>query len=277
MTATPAALPVRIISADHLPEEAMEDLWQGLLHYQLWARFAFHEIRQRFRRSVLGPFWLTASMGISIAVMGLVFSTLFHQDVQQTLPHIATGIVLWGLLTSCINEGTVVFIGNEAHIRNVPLPLSVHLYRMVARNVIIWGFNMIIYVGLIVVFGIWPTWSLLLFIPAFALFIINVSWIGLAAGILSTRYRDIPQVIINLVQVIFFLTPVFWSVDALPERPAFVALNPLYHLLEIVREPLLGQMATLENWLWSVGMAIAGMLATLWLYRRAYPRIPYWV
>src|SRR5690606_4851090 len=123
--------------------------------------------------------------------------------------------VFWGLLTGIINEGTTTFIGNESYIRNVPLPISVHFYRMVARNLIVWAFNMAIYVVVLVWFRILPDWHFLFAIPGFALFIINISWMGLAAGILSTRFRDIPQVIANVVQVIFFLTPVFWSPSVL--------------------------------------------------------------
>ena len=102
--------PIVRISAETVPAQAFADLVNGARLYELWTRFAFHDIRQRFRRSVLGPFWLTLSMGIFVGTLGLVFSTLFHQDVAKTLPYIATGVIFWGLLTSCINEGTTVFI-----------------------------------------------------------------------------------------------------------------------------------------------------------------------
>ena len=150
---------------------------------------------------------------------------MFHQDAAKTLPYIATGVIFWGLLTSCINEGTTVFITAESFIRNVPTPLSVHFYRMMARNVMIWGFNMAIYVVVVAYFGPLPGWNVVLFIPGFILFLINVAWISLAAGVLSTRYRDIPQVITNVIQVIFFVTPVFWSIETLPNRPAFVIVQ----------------------------------------------------
>ena len=189
---------------------------------------------------MLGPFWLTLSMGIMIGAMGLVFSTLFHNDVRQTLPYIATGIIFWTLLTSCINEGTAVFISAEGFIRNVPLPISIHFYRMMARNVIIWLFNMAIYVLICVAFQLWPGWPLLLFVPGLILFVINAAWMALMAAIVSTRYRDIPQLIINFIQVVFYVTPIFWSIQSVGGRPAFVALNPFYHLIEIVRAPLLG-------------------------------------
>ena len=128
-----------------MPAQAFADIVKGARLYALWIRFAFHDIRQRFQRSALGPFWLTLSMGIFVGTLGFVFSTLFHQDAAKTLPYIATGVIFWGLLTTCINEGTMVFVSAESDIRNLPIPLSVHFYRMMARNIIIWGFNMVIY------------------------------------------------------------------------------------------------------------------------------------
>jgi lipopolysaccharide transport system permease protein len=269
--------PVTRITAEAVPAQAFADLLNGARLYELWSRFAFHDIRQRFQRSVLGPFWLTISMGTMVAALGLVFSSLFNQDLAKTLPYISTGIIFWGLLTSCINEGTTVFISAESYIRNLPMPLSVHFYRMMARNIMIWGFNMAIYVVVVVWFHVTPGWNALLFIPGFILFLINAAWISLAVGVLSTRYRDIPQVIANALQVIFFLTPIFWSPESLPNRPAFVVFNPFYHLIEIVRAPLLGEVAPLLSWGLCVGMALAGLGFTAWLYRRAHARIAYWV
>jgi ABC-2 type transport system permease protein len=269
--------PVRTFTADQLADEAIADLVNGLLAHEMWGALAFHEIRQRFRRSLLGPLWLTLSMGIMVAAIGLVFSTLFQQDMRQTLPHIAVGLIFWGLLTSCINEGTTAFINNEAFIKNVPLPLSVHFYQMMARNLIILAFNMIIYLIVLIAFRITIDWQFLLFIPSFFLFLLNAAWMGLAAGILSTRYRDIPQVISNILGVIFFVTPIFWSAETLPRRPAFVDWNPFYHLLELARSPLLGQGISTQSWTFSFVLAVVGIVVTRYLYRRAYARIPYWV
>jgi ABC-type polysaccharide/polyol phosphate export permease len=270
-------LPVRTITADHQAHEAIADLVEGLLAYEVWGTMAFHDIRQRFRRSVLGPFWLTLSMGILIATLGLVLSALLGQDIREMLPYIAVGLIFWGLLTGCINDGSNIFIGNESYIRNVPLPLSAHFYRMMARNIIIWVFNMAIYFVVLIFFRVKFDWQFLLFFPGFALFLLNAAWMGLAAGILSTRYRDIPQVIANIVQVVFYITPVFWSPATLPHRVAFVEMNPLYHVLELARAPLLGQGITLDNWLFAIGLAAIGLAFTAFLYRRDYARISYWV
>jgi ABC-type polysaccharide/polyol phosphate export permease len=277
MTAVLKQAPVIHISAEAVPAQAIADILNGARLYELWIRFAVHDIRQRFRRSVLGPFWLTLSMGMMVATLGFLFSTVFQQDVAKLLPFIATGLIFWGLLTNSINEGATVFILAESNIRNVPMPLSVHFYRMMARNVIIWGFNMVIYLVLVVWFQLMPGWNALLGIPGFILFLTNAAWISLAVGVLSTRYRDVPQVIVNVIQVLFFLTPIFWSPEILPNRPAFVVFNPLYHLLEIVRAPLLGEVVSAMSWSFCIGMTAIGLGFTAWLYRRAHARIAYWV
>ena len=120
----------------------------------------------------------------------------------------STGIIFWGLLTGCINEGATVFISAEAFIRNVPTPLSVHFYRMMARNVIIWVFNMAIYLAVVVYFGLMPHGTPGLLIPGFILFLINARYGYRWRLGCSSRYRDIPQIVANLIQVVLFPYPV---------------------------------------------------------------------
>lgn len=267
----------RTITAADVPVLALRDLWDGARHYEMWISFAYHDIRQRFRRSALGPLWITLTMGIMVGALALVFGSIFGQSISQTLPYISVGLIFWGLFSSCVNEGTTVFINSAGYIRSVTIPLSVHVYRMLAKNVIIWAFNMVIYVVVFFAFSQSLTLNHLLFFPAFVLFMVNVAWISLVVAILSTRFRDIPQVITNLLQVVFFVTPIFWSPESLPTRPAFVAYNPLDYLIEIVRAPLLGTAPTPLAWLVVSIMAVLGLVVAALLYRRSYGRIPYWV
>lgn len=272
-----SAEPVTVMSAARVPALAMRDLADGFFHYEVWTSFAVHDIRQRFRRSILGPFWLTLTMGVLVGALSLVFGTVFAQDLATIIPHIAAGIIFWGLLTSAVNEGATVFSQAESFIRNVPLPLSVHLYRMLGRNLIIWLFNMVIYIVVMIIFPHALNANFLLFVPGFAVLLLNMFWMSLAAGILSARFRDIPLLISNVIQVVFFLTPVFWSTSAMPNRPVFVDWNPLYHLLELVRKPLFGEAPASISWIVGGAMAVVGTAFAVMLFRRAYSRIPYWV
>ena len=193
------------------------------------------------------------------------------------LPYLGTGIIFWTLISSVISEGCTAFVAGEGYIRNVPMPLSSHFYRMFARNMLIWLHNMVIYLILLAVFGIPSGLSILLVIPGLAIVLLNLAWMGMIAAILSTRYRDIPQLVASLLQVVFFVTPIMWMVESLPGRMAFVHFNPFYHLLEVVRAPLLGIAPSELSWIVTTGMLVVGLPATILLYRRAYPRIPFWL
>jgi ABC-type polysaccharide/polyol phosphate export permease len=268
---------VTTIAADRLTRQALDDLVLGLARYEVWTHFAVHDVQQRFRRSVLGPLWLTLSMAVMVGALGLVSHAFLGAGTKTSLAYIATGLVFWTLISSGFTEGATLFIGKEAYLRNVPQPISVHLYRLIASLVITSGFNLIIYVVAFFLSGLTLNWYVLAFIPGLFLLIANVAWIALSLAILSARYRDIPPIVTNLVQVMFFVTPIFWSPDALPERPAFVQFNPAFHLLEIVRGPLLGQPVPMASWAWAIALTIVGGTGTVWLYTRAYPRLAYWI
>lgn len=269
--------PRTVYDAKFIHEQAVTDLKDGFLRHQLWYYFAMYDIKKRFRRSTFGPLWLTLSMGIMVAALGFVFGQVFNQSTEDFIPYLATGLIFWGFLTSVVNEGCTAFIESEGYVKNVPIPLSIHYFRMFARNVIIWLFNMLVYFVVILFFHQELSWQFLLFVPGFVMFSAVIFMMGLIAGILSTRYRDIPVIIGNLLQVIFFVTPIFWSLDALPERPAIVLFNPFYHLVQLVRSPLLGEAPSLENWLVVTGMLLLTIPVAMWLYRRAFARISYWV
>jgi ABC-type polysaccharide/polyol phosphate export permease len=267
----------RVITASAHASEVLADLLRGLVRREIWWRFAVYDIKQRFRRSIIGPLWLTLSMGTLVGSLGFVLSTISQMELRVILPYIAVGMICWGLLSTCMNEGSCIFTASAAQIKNVPMELSQYLYRMVARNVIIFGFNMIIYVLVLFLFPPGTSSNYFLFIPGFILFLLNTVWASLSFGILSARYRDVPQIVASVLQILFIITPVFWSVETLPNRPELVTYNPAYHLLEVVRRPLLAESPSALSWAVAATTAVLGWAATIALFRRAYSRIAYWV
>lgn len=256
--------------------KARADLSEGLRRWELWGSLGWHDIRQRYRRSMLGPFWITLSMGIMVGAMGFVYAELFNQNIRDYLPFLALGIIIWGFISTPILEGCNVFIGSEGVIRQLRAPLSVHVLRMMWRNVIILGHNMVIYVVLLAVFGIWPGPTGLLALPGLLILCLTGVWTSLLAGLLSARFRDIPYITGSIIQIIFFVTPVLWGVDQLKNK-LIAELNPFYHLVESVRMPLLGHVPPLETWATGLGVTAVGWLVTLALFVRFRERIAYWI
>src|SRR5690349_16857409 len=113
---------------------ALRDLREGFASIHIWPMLAFQEIRQRYRRSMLGPFWLTISMGAMLGAMGPIYAKLLNQTTGNYFAYLAISLVSWSLVANLVNESCSAFIVAEGYIKDTKLPLSVHALRCVWRN-----------------------------------------------------------------------------------------------------------------------------------------------
>lgn len=239
----------------------------------------WQDIKQRYRRSKLGPFWLTISMGVMISTIGVVFGQVLNSPMQEYLPYIAVGLILWTFLSTAVMDGSTSFIESSNMIRQLGLPLTIYPARTIWRNVIILLHNMAILPLVYLVVGKSLSWNIIWIIPGFILFLFNVFWLVIFLGVVCTRFRDMPQIVNSLLQVFFYVTPVIWMPDSLSARAAsmLMAPNPVYHLLQLVRAPLLGQCPSILNWSVGVGMAVFGFVFASVFFGKYKKRIAYWL
>ena len=256
---------------------AFLDIVNGARASHLWGMLAWQDIRRRYRRSVLGPLWLTISMGVLVTALGTLYGTLLNANISEYVPFLALGFIFWSMISSLVSESCSAFISAEGVIKETDLPLSIHVYRVVWRNILILCHNGAIFIVVALVFSIWPGATGLLAIPGVALFCLNGIWVGFALGIICARFRDVRPIVASVMRIAFFLTPIIWMPKQLTGKAAFVDVNPFFHFLELVRGPLLGQVPGLVSWLVVSGITVGGWLATLMLLRRCRRRIAYWV
>ena len=258
---------------------ALNDIIAATRRYPLVGLLGWQDVRQRYRRSMLGPFWLTISMGVMIGTIGVVFGQIFNTPMTEFLPFLATGMIVWTFISSVIGEGCTGFISAEGIIKQLPIPLFVHVLRMIWRNVLILGHNLVILP--LVFLAVGKPLSVVVFfsIPGFSLAAINLAWVALILAVLCARYRDLSQIVGSVLQVVFYLTPIMWMPSLLPQRASLylIDLNPVFHLLEIIRAPLLGQFPSMTNWMVSSGLALFGWGLALAIYGRYKRRIAYWL
>ncbi|MFM0354486.1 MULTISPECIES: ABC transporter permease [Paraburkholderia] len=254
-----------------------DDLKQSIVAYRLWTLLGWLEIRQRYARSRVGPFWLTISMGVMIGSIGIVYGTLFGQKMSDYLPFLSISLVLWTMFAQTVQEGSLAYINGGTYIRQAATPKLIYIFQVVWRNLVILAHNFIIVIILLAIYGV-KSWEVLpLFLPALVLYILNALWIAMIAGLLSARFRDLPQIVSALIQIAFYVTPIIYRPTSLTRFSFIVELNPLAHLIELVRAPLLGQMPSALTWAVAIGMAVVGWIAALSMTGRYLKRIPYWV
>ncbi len=239
----------------------------------------WQDVRQRYRRSTLGPFWLTLSMGIMIGTLGVVFGTIFQTPMHDFFPFLTIGLILWDYISTTVNDGCTGFIASESIIRQLPLPLFTHILRLVWSHTITLAHNIILLPIVLIIVGRTLGLESLWAVPGFLILVLNLTWMALILAVICARYRDLPQIVASLLMVAFYVTPIIWMPGLMAGRGKLylINVNPVYHILELVRAPLMGQAPTALNWLVSIGILCVGWLVTLALYGRYKSRIAYWL
>jgi lipopolysaccharide transport system permease protein len=257
--------------------KAWSDMIAGLAAWRLWVRLGWNDILQRYRRSILGPFWLTASMAIMIVALGILYAGLFNTPVEDFLPFLCVGLLVWNLISSFLVEGGTLFTGSESYIKQIRLPYSVYVYRSTWSKLVIFFHNFIIYFAVLLYFQIWPGTVALLAIPGLIVVVVNGALASFSIGIVSARFRDVPPLIGSVVQIVFFVTPIFWKPELLKGRDYVTDFNPFFHLVEIVRAPLLGSVPSAKSYFAVLLITLVNIVITGVFFSRFRSRISYWV
>ena len=281
---------------------AVADIRMALAQRELWGHLGWQDIKQRYRRSVIGPLWITISMAVTAGALGGLYSQLFGQPIATFMPYVTVGFMVWYFISACVTEGTETFIANEGLIRFLPAPVMIYVFRTVWRQVLFFAHNLVVYVVVLVIFfryldepyrmvspnGVLHpglSWAALLAIPAFVLLVVNALWVVLLFGIVATRFRDIPPVVLSFIQLFFTMTPIIWTPDLLRGSGSgavaivreVARLNPFYHFIEIVRAPLIGQVQSWTHWVVVGAFTLVGWTLALVALRNYRSRVSYWV
>ena len=256
---------------------ATTEFFSSFANARIWRVLAVNDILARYRGSLIGPFWIAITQGAFILGIGLLYSQLFKVSTRDYIPFLANGVILWTLFSMIVLEGCDTFIQSANIIRQTSLPLPTFLWRVVTRNLIIFAHQSLVLIVVAIVFGYLTRVQLWWAIPGLVISVANVAWMAMVCGIVCTRFRDMPQVITSIMQVLFFLTPVLWDPKQAPRAASLMRLNPFYHMLIVCREPLLGRTPNFESFGVLIVLAIVGWVAAFALFSAVRRRVVHYL
>ena len=255
----------------------LEELKDGFTSHERWLYMAIQDIKLRYRRSMIGPWWVTISTGVMVMMLGFLWSHIFGSDLENYLPFFAVGFVIWGWMSGQILDAAGGFFQFGGAIKQVKLPLPIFVLRLNVRQCIVLLHNSIIIAAVLLFIGKGFTLVNLMAIPNLILIQFNLTLLSIVISIFCTRYQDMTQVVNVGTQIIFFFTPILWQVETLKNRTYLAEMNPVYHWIEMVRAPLLGHLPTINDCLWTgASLVVLSILATYYLGRYR-SRIAYWL
>ncbi len=267
-------------SSDDQSELAWLDIKEGIKTWQIWSMLAYEDIKRRYKRSMLGPLWLTLSMAITVYSMGYIYSQLFKTNIEQYYPFLVSGMLSWALISTLILDFSEGFLNDCGLIKQIKLPYSLHIHRIASKNFLIFFHNLIIMIPIYIIFHnhLHINGYTLFLLPALMILYVSCFFWGLVIAMLCARYRDIPPIVKSTIQVVFFITPVMWPPESLiGKQHLIVDLNPMYAFLEIIREPLLGSLPSLRNITVVAAVTLVGFWMSFYLLKHYRKRIIYWL
>lgn len=253
------------------------DLVHGLREWRLWAFLGLQDIRQRYRRSLLGPFWLTLGLGATVIGIGLLYSQILKSPANQYVPFIAISLLVWNMLSACVNESTTMLTGAQGVITSIQVPYTSFALRLIMRNLIVAAHSLIVVVIAFVWYRFPVSPTIIAAIPGLILFCLNMYWITLGLGLLCARYRDVAQMVIYTLGLVFFLTPVIWLPGTIRAGNPFILYNPLAQLLNLIRDPVYSHTIPFYSFFYCFWMMIIGGAITVAYFYKVRRRVAYWV
>jgi ABC-type polysaccharide/polyol phosphate export permease len=240
--------------------------------------WAWLDIVCQYRRSKIGPLWETINVLVMTLGITAVSSAVIGGATADLIGYVGLGIITWSVISSSIIEGASTFVRNASYITSTNLSIDLYVGRTIFKTFIVFCHHFILYALALVTGFVSLSWTSPLALFGLLLLILNSYWMATFLAFVCARYRDVELIIRNLLQLAFFITPVFWDYRRIAsDRQFIVDYNPLFYFIEIVRGPLLGELPPLRYYVVVVAVTLLGYGLAFLVYRQMRRQLAFYV
>ena len=216
-------------------------------------------------------------MGIFVSAISVINGKLFKANLEEVAPYLAAGFVVWTFISGVLGEACSIYRKDSGIIQELPIKLHILIFRFVFFHLIILAHNLLVVVGVWVVFSLNPGVALLMFIPGLFLAVLTAFSLAASVAILGTRFRDIEQIVLSVLQLLFFASPILWMPRLIGEDSLILRLNPIAYFLDVLRSPLLGEVPSLESYAVCSLVCLVSGIGAIRLHLKFSNRVVLWV
>jgi len=257
----------------------LDDFQQSIRQPLKWIYLGYIDIFLRYKRSIIGPFWITISISVIIFVLSHLWAQILSIDFNFFVSYFAIGYILWYWLSSTVIESSSSMTEFEGLIKQIKIPISTYLLRVSLRNFLVFLHNCVLIVLVIFIFdnqvNIFEFITISL--PSIFLIFISLTSLGVMISIISVRYRDLSSIISFLMQLLFFITPIIWHPDIINKSTALIEYNLFFYWIDVIRQPLLGLEVHENSLLVIFVSSIICILVSAFVIGRYKKKIIYWL
>lgn len=256
---------------------AWDDLRQGVARHRLVRTMVQTDFKSRYKGTLLGAFWLTATAGVTVLGLGVIYAQVFQIDFRTYLPYVAIGMMVWGLINGFVTESLTTFSGTATVFTQIKIPMSVFPMTLTGRLMTTFFYRALVVIAILFVGGqMIAPWQIAASLVGVAIIAWAGFWLAILFGILGARFKDFGQFVNAFMTFAFFMTPVFWDASRLGQYSFVAHYNPLYHFLNVVRGPLIGSNDIGLSFIVAGIFSILLPLAAFGMFAKFRHRLAYW-
>lgn len=259
-------------------QSAVSDIVKSVEATRIWFVLGLNDVLARYRGSILGPFWITLTTAIFVLGIGFLYAGLMKVSLERYLPWMTTGLVVWNLISQTVLESSEAFVNVSNVMRQTNFPAPIFVWRVVWRNVLTFLHQAPVLLVIAIKFGYIGRIHWLEALAGLFLILLNLTWFSLACAIVCARFRDLKQILASMTQLLFFLSPVLWIPNEMKGVGGkLLALNPVVHMLNVLRGPLIGEGMTVYGCVFLLVSAAAGWVLTVVYLAHVRRRIVHYI
>ncbi|HVP21155.1 MAG TPA: ABC transporter permease [Anaerolineaceae bacterium] len=252
----------------------LSDLWayRELVYFLIW-----RDVKVRYKQAVLGIAWAIIQPVMVMVVFTIIFGHLANLKTDSTIPQNLypvfsyAALLPWQLFQNSLSRASVSLVSNSNLLTKIYFPRLIIPIAAVAAGLVDFLFAFLVLVGLMIVYGVHASWTMI-FLPFLLLLALMTALaIGLWLSAMNVKYRDVQQMIPFLLQAWMYASPVAYSIDVIPTHfpwRLIYSLNPMTGVIQGFRWALLGGSPPDQSIIISVVMVIILLISGLFYFRR---------
>ncbi len=256
-----------------------KDIIEGYKRKRLWKKLAVLELKSRFQGAFIGAFWIVLALMIKVAMLSVVYSMVLGKDIKEYVLFLALGLLTWNFISAVIVTSGTVFKKAANFLQQMDLPHSIFVYQNVYREIVSLLMYQLFAIPLVIIMKGWDVvgWIWLWSFLGYVIIVLNAFFVSMWLGWLSVRFRDIQSLLGSVVIIIFLVTPILWPPPEQFAGSLYFQLNPFYHLMELIRAPILHGQVPVLSWYVSLGVLLFNVIICMAYYRRVKHRLVLWL
>ncbi|WP_154223988.1 ABC transporter permease [Marinicella rhabdoformis] len=257
----------------------IKDITAGYRRKRLWKKLAILELKARYQGAYLGAFWIVLALMIKVGALSLVYSMVLDKDFKTYVMFLALGVLTWNYISAILVTSGTLFKKASHFMLQMKLPHSIFVFQNTYREVIslvlyqLFAIPLVILInGFDVVSWVW-LWALL----GYVIIVINGFFVSMWLGWAGIRFPDVQPLMASVVMILFLVTPVLWPPPEKYIDSLYFQLNPFYHLLELIRAPILHGQVPYESFAVAGVVLLINLLICLMVYRKVKDKLVLWM